>query len=167
MAYYQSNMHMVETLVTFTEQQHWSSCLRSNSIDEGTDTNPFMLTLQPNYSVPSHLLHPNLQYSQTQKQRGQVLDIEGPLDRIMINSLPNKFLKKLHWYIYFTYTIQRRFSNIKLYSILTCEKLPSHIYWNSNQTSFTICFEADLVHKYLPQIFQFFSINSVVKLLTK
>ncbi|KXN74904.1 hypothetical protein CONCODRAFT_1976, partial [Conidiobolus coronatus NRRL 28638] len=50
--------------------------------------------------------------------------------------------------------------------ILTYEILPSHIYWNSDQTSFTIRFETELVHKYLPQLFQFFSISSVVKLLT-
>ncbi|KXN74901.1 hypothetical protein CONCODRAFT_1972 [Conidiobolus coronatus NRRL 28638] len=147
MYYYQSNGYIVESSNTFIDQPQWSSCLRSNSIDEGMDINPLMLTLRSNYSVSSHLSQYTLQYCQPQQQRNRVLDLENLLDHIMTNNLPNQFLKKLH-------------------CILTYEILPLHIYWNSDETSFTIHFETELVHKYLPQLFQFFSIGSVVKLLT-
>lgn len=99
MTYYQSNRHMVETLEAFIKQQHWTSCLRSNYIDEGLDINSLMLTPPTNYSVSNHLSRHTFQYSQTQQQRAKVLDIESPLNYILTHSLPDQFLKKLHWYI--------------------------------------------------------------------
>jgi hypothetical protein len=156
---------MIESSHGIIDRQQWSSCLGSNSIDEGMSINPVILTPQSNYSVPSHLPHSYLQYSQKQQQRDRDLEIENPLDHPMIDSLPNQFLKKLHWYLNHFYIID--IILIGGYSILAYKILPAHIYWNTDHISFTIRFETELVHKYLPQLFQFFSISSVIKLLTK
>jgi hypothetical protein len=95
---YQSNNNMVESSGSFIDQKQWLSCLRPNSTDEGMSINPIMLTPQSSYSVPSNLPYNSLQYYKNQQQSDQALEIENPLDHPMINSLPNRFLKKLHWY---------------------------------------------------------------------
>jgi hypothetical protein len=97
MTYFESNGYMIESSNPFIEQQHFSSYLRYNPIVEEMSINQAMLIPHPKYSFSSHLSRHTIQYSQDQQQRGQILDIEFPLDNRIINSLPDLFLKKLHW----------------------------------------------------------------------
>jgi hypothetical protein len=102
---YQSNKYVDESSGTFTDQRQLSSCLEFNPISEGMEVNAALLNYQSNNFTPSYLTDNYFQHPQNHQQRVQNLELKNPLDHPMINSLPNQFLKKLHWYLNHIYII--------------------------------------------------------------